>query len=617
MPFAPSRYPALGLTMLKGVLSAAGFRVTLHYATVRFARLIGTEAYNAIAESAPQDLVGDWVFADTVSAQAAGSAAYADAVLNTYENVVVDHALAAHSNAERFVDDVVRDVLADDPQVVGFTSTFAQSGASLAAARAIKALRPSVAVMFGGANCEGEMAVELVRRFPFVDAVVSGEGEAIVAELVERLARKRAIDDLPGVYAPGRAAAAPYRNTPTVTDLDALPLPDFSDFFAAHAGGPDDGAFVPELLVEASRGCWWGEKHHCTFCGLNGTALGFRSKSPERFVDELQYLVERYGTRAVAFTDNILDYRYFRTALPMLARRKLELRLFFEIKANLRRDQVATLAEAGVRYVQPGIESLDTGVLRLMRKGVTALQNVQLLRLCAEHGICVAWNLLFGFPDEDPQAYSRMAAIVPLLTHLQPPDAIGPIRLDRFSPLFDEADTLGVRNVRPARAYAHVYGEPVESLAALAYYFDFDYADGRDVRAYTRSVVQAVREWQSCYTQSDLCTVDDGAVLLVIDRRPIATSSTLALSGIERFLYAACDDIQTIAGLTRIADEVGIGVRAEDVLATCRRFVDAGLMLEDDGKFLSLAVALARVDVSSGLRQRLAAAAADLQAATA
>src|SRR3977135_2135675 len=50
----------------------------------------------------------------------------------------------------------------------------------------------------------------------------------------------------------------------------------------------------PRLVLESSRGCWWGEKHHCTFCGLNGSFMEFRSKSPDQFVDELLAMTERY-----------------------------------------------------------------------------------------------------------------------------------------------------------------------------------------------------------------------------------------------------------------------------------------------------------------------------------
>ena len=67
------------------------------------------------------------------------------------------------------------------------------------------------------------------------------------------------------------------------------------------------------------------------------------------------------------------------------------------------------MAQAGVTKIQPGIESLSSNVLRLMRKGVRAIQNVNLLRWAQYYDIDVAWNLLWGFPGETEQDYTEQA----------------------------------------------------------------------------------------------------------------------------------------------------------------------------------------------------------------
>src|SRR5262249_17493981 len=135
------------------------------------------------------------------------------------------------------------------------------------------------------------------------------------------------------------------------------------------------------------------------------------------------------------------------------------------------------LRTAGVCNIQPGIESLDDSVLRIMRKGVTAIENVQLLKWCAEIGLRPSWNLLWGFPGEPQQAFDDMIALIPKLAHLQPPVGMGTIRLDRFSPNFEQAAELGFRNVQPVSAYRSIYRLPDAELARLAYYFGFDEDD--------------------------------------------------------------------------------------------------------------------------------------------
>src|SRR5258708_15840287 len=97
--------------------------------------------------------------------------------------------------------------------------------------------------------------------------------------------------------------------------------------------------------------------------------------------------------------------KYFKTFLKLLAEKKREFGLFYEVKANLRKDQVQLLREAGIETIQPGIESLSDNVLRIMRKGVTTLQNIQLLKWCTELGLKVIFNIIWGFPGETPDDY--------------------------------------------------------------------------------------------------------------------------------------------------------------------------------------------------------------------
>src|SRR5262249_42034030 len=149
----------------------------------------------------------------------------------------------------------------------------------------------------------------------------------------------------------------------------------------------------PSIMVETSRGCWWGEHSHCTFCGLNGLGMAFRSKSPKRAVKEITELWDRYSDRAtnVLAVDNILDYRYIKTVLPQLAQQTKRFSLFYETKANLKKEQIAHFAEAHIKHIQPGIESLSSRVLKIMRKGISALHNVQMLKWCLEYNITPFW----------------------------------------------------------------------------------------------------------------------------------------------------------------------------------------------------------------------------------
>jgi len=81
----------------------------------------------------------------------------------------------------------------------------------------------------------------------------------------------------------------------------------------------------------------------------------------------------------------------------------------YQTRPELNRDELCTLFAGGVKYIQPGIESLSDVILRLMRKGTTGLRNLQLLRWCSEIGMDVTWRILHGFPGEPVSEYERMA----------------------------------------------------------------------------------------------------------------------------------------------------------------------------------------------------------------
>lgn len=204
--------------------------------------------------------------------------------------------------------------------------------------------------------------------------------------------------------------------------------------------------------------------------------MAFRSKSSERALREITELWDRYADRAanVLAVDNILDYRYINTLLPQLAQHPKRFSLFYETKANLKKQQIANFAQAHIDRVQPGIESLSTHVLKVMRKGVSALNNVQMLKWCHEYAITPYWNILWGFPGEQPEDYAQANAWAKRIFHLRPPVAFAPVRLDRFSPLFNEAQEFGIKDIKPTLAYEHIFpGLSPQERFDLAYFFEY------------------------------------------------------------------------------------------------------------------------------------------------
>jgi ribosomal peptide maturation radical SAM protein 1 len=494
-----------------------------------------------------------------------------------------------------FLQDWTDWILALEPAVVGFTSQFHQHTAALALARRLKARRPDLFLVGGGPNFRGPMGREAVVRFPFLDAAVSGEGDLVLPMLVDRVLSGQTVADLPGVFTPGTPEGpVPAEYAPVPEHLDDLPDPDTSDFDQAWAASSLASDHTPRYLLETSRGCWWGARSRCLFCGQASARLDYRSKSAVRAAHAFTALGRAHPDAPLIVTDEIINPAFFRSLLPELAHSGLGARIvYFEVRPDLDKTQLRALREAGTLRVEAGIESLSTPVLHLIRKGVTALQCLQFLKWCRELGLTPVWNWLWGFPGEPPGEYQRLARNLARVFHLAPPNYAGPFRLDRFSPYFEHPREHGLEAIAPYPAYRHVYPFPDKALDRLAYYFTCrTAAPGREVDANLELLSERIDRWKAVHPRASLAFVDEGDRLVLRDHRdPDREAAFTALDGPHRRLYLACDRIRSATQLDRLLHpEGGAAPTAEPLKDLLAPMVEQGWMAQEGDRYLALAV---------------------------
>ena len=606
MPFGQLPMPSIALAILKSTLSARGLHARTTHFTLDFAERIGVQLYSMIAVGFPgnQALAADWVFSYLLPGDFEDDPDEylrriidnedPDSLIGPVDPVSFiegfrDGLLYAREHSRLFIQECAEKLVADGAPIIGFTSTFQQNAASIAVAQEIKRLAPDTMIVMGGANCEGEMGAQLIKTYDCLDAVISGEADWIFPDFVQCVKRGESPAGIAGVHLRGAASPAPSKVS-FLKDMDSLPDCDFDDYFRQLAESDLADKVAPMVLYETARGCWWGEKAHCTFCGLNGQTMQYRRKSPARALSELASLTTRYPGRAICVVDNILDMSYFKTFIPALKEASLDADLFWEVKSNLKKSHVRQLKEANIRRIQPGVESFSSQVLTLMKKGVSGIQNIQLLKWCREIGIEPIWNILWGFPGEDPEEYRKMAAYMPMLFHLTPPITGKQIRLDRFSPNFTSSAALGFSRVRPSPAYKYVFRQNDEVTRNLAYYFAYDYADGRDIETYVAGVRLAIDDWIERHTDEEFYFTDCDDVVEVADYRAIARAQHHALAGLEREIFLLCDQAHSGPQILKAFGDRG---SEQEVAGALRRMVDDRLILELDGSYLALALSTA------------------------
>ncbi len=560
MPYGALERQALGLSLLKARLGECGIDCDIRYLNFAFAEFIGADDYRWVNYEIPYTaFAGDWSFVGALYGEKPGARErYIRNVLQETWHLSTDEIrrlLRISAMTEPFLTHCMAAIPWGEYGLIGFTSTFEQNLAS-----------PH-------------------RRIP---------------GLIFREEGISASTGPPEVF----------------KQMDNLPFPDYSDYFHELAQCTVGSSVVPTLLFESSRGCWWGAKSHCTFCGLNGSNMTFRSKSPARAIEELRYLTQTWQLEFVEAVDNILDMKYFQHMLPLLAEAGLRVQMFYEVKANLTRQHVEILRASGVNRIQPGIESLSDHVLQLMRKGSTALGNIQLLKWCREYEVSADWNLLYGFPGETKRDYEQMLRLLEAIRFLAPPTACGPVRMDRFSPYFESPGQYGMTHVQPMKVYKHLYPFPEESVRQIAYYFDYDYTPEADPRGAAEEVRRFVAEWQREPERGCLTAIerDDGSLVL-LDTRSDRLMPEVVLTGMEKTAYEYCDVAHSAEGIAKHLHDLYPQVPSteEAVTAFLASLVANHMMIRDGKRYLALAV---YVDRPKSVRDALQPSAPTAEAPT-
>ncbi|MCW3846659.1 RiPP maturation radical SAM C-methyltransferase [Sphingomonas sp. LB-2] len=532
-PFAPVDFPQLGTAVLKTACQRRGLSTRLVYGNLMLAGRIGLDLYQAVDGRMMRNMVAELLFRDhAYPAEIAAILSEPERIDHDFD---AEYAAVAAEIAPA-IEAMVDEILALRPRILGLSSTFQQNMACSAIALRVKARAPDICIVMGGANAAWPICLGLARSFPWVDHFFAGESDIDFPDFCERLIR--------GGEGPRERV---IRSAP-INDMRIVAPPDFSDYFATLRPLQAAGA-LPEwlpryLTAESSRGCWWGAKSHCTFCGLNGDdGMAFRHKPAERVCEEFDALAA-WGVPPIYMTDNIMPRQYLTDLLPRLAEAGKRFQIFYEVKSNMSQSEVDIMARGGVRMIQPGIESLASGPLRLMRKGVSAHQNIALLRDCGGVGIMVAWGIIYGFPGEAARDYAAMADLMPLLAHLQPPNAMHRIVIDRFSPLYRDNIASGIGALSTFENYRALY-PPWIDPKDVAYHFTGDYStELTGDPALLARLEGRIAEWRAGWASKPVPVLqrfdrEGGAIIL--DTRPCARRPMTRLSQAQNDALAALE----------------------------------------------------------------------------
>lgn len=610
----------MALSVLKGEAEQAGVAVAVEYGNLHLAKRLGLKQYSSLMtdlEAFP--LLGEMIFG-----QAAGFvdgdayfACVREEIQARYPAAAKMHAvcmqaygrfLAVYPKMDAFLTEMVEIVLAHQPQIVGCDITYQQKNAALALLQRIKKQKPSIMTVLGGNGCAGEAGQALADSTPFVDYVFSGEADDIFAAFCCQAASGKGKEEIHAAF-PSALIAGGQDFVHSRPSLEDAATPDFSDYFRNLEELNLAQKVDPWLLVETSRGCWWGERNRCSFCEADTQSLthGYRQKTCGKLIDELAFQSKRYGIDSFLFTDCIMSTEHIRELLAALAQSGLKLELFAEVKADLVQDNIKDLHAAGFTYLQPGMAFFhdECDLSDLLHCGKRAIKQVELLKHCQYHGVAVSWDLLKDLLGEQPGWYQEMAELLPRISHLQPPASL--------NSAFCRPDSLCVQAA--ALRGSAVYPAASSGRAAVRE-SKFPYPLGYGAPSVKRLELEVSRniwdilserieEWTTSYDggRGDRLVMGVFAQCVEInDLRKCAIRNFYTLTGVLQDIYLLAD---TAVDCDKVKEVLREKYSPAEIDAGIYWLLQAKLLLQIGGEILALAVRFPFVPYRRGRRHPL------------
>ena len=610
--------PSFALSLFRQCLNEAGLRSRVFYPMFRLSHLLGPETTKKIDLYPYTSGLEEFLFAHMTDVENGSSAEeFARFLCREFPVLPYDEVLSLISEAEekarQCVEEIAEEIARIRPGVLAVSSIFSQINGSLAVIRRVKELSPETVTLLGGTNVSGDAGAAVLRNYSSVDYVFFGEGDEVFAEVC-LIAMGRKPGPMPyGVVRHGEEIPDPVPHRMT-QDMNTVCYPDYSDFMAewdrelaGEYGPPMFGnQFVEEnkealylsgsnyaLYLEGSRGCWWGQKHPCSFCGLNGRKNAYRYKTAERICDELLAISRKYENNLFQLTDNILSFDAMERLLPMLRDSGTALRLVGEVKTNLKESDIINLKQAGFLIIQPGIESLNDHLLKLMNKGNSAAAHVAFMKYCRKHTLGMSWNLLISVPGETEEDYEELISLIPKIIHFNPPVGTFPIMFQRYSAYLEAPEKYGIE-LQPKEMYRYIYGDSDDRIRNMCLYYDLVGGEFKDhlerMQPYYDRLYRAVFEWRRIAESGEnhsLRMTETPSGLLLFDSRPCMVQPFTVLTGLTRLVFLSCDSPKSIR---QLADLLKEEAGEEEILAALDELIGLKYIVRLGSQYVSLAL---------------------------
>ncbi len=329
-----------------------------------------------------------------------------------YEIVIIDQRVDPQWHAH-----LVRE-LEQRPLLVGITCyTGPMIRRALEMVRVVRELAPEVPVLWGGVHVG--LLPEQSLHHPYVDLVARGEGEQTLLALADALASGGDIGTVPGLsFLDGdryiATPAAPYVNVSTTPDIP-YHLVDVEAYLPLYEGRRS-------LYMESSRGC----PYACTYCyNVYFNDRKWRAQEPERVIERVKYVRERYGVEDIYFTDD--DFFINAKRSRAIVERMRDIDVSWQVQGSdiiciskMDDDFLQLLRDSGFRRFTIGIETGSPRMRTLMRKEGSVDLIVRTFERLAKYNFIIYGSFIANTPGETLEDVRHSVQLMTRLHEVNP-----------------------------------------------------------------------------------------------------------------------------------------------------------------------------------------------------
>ena len=324
-----------------------------------------------------------------------------------HDLVIID----AHSqNLDQ--EETVKKILSFSPEVVGFTATTHNRLKAIGIIKELKQKNPSLMIIVGGPHFSLS-DVNALETVPEIDCVVKREGEITTKELLDVWPDRNKLKDVWGItYRDNNGQVVSNQDRPFIQNLADLPFPAWHLYDLSKYQKRIHGTDFRTIGVISARGC----PNLCTFCcnaAFSKSVL--RLRDPKNFVDELEFLKNKYGFQGFNFWDDTLTVskNHVKGICQEILDRKLNINWYARARVNTVDEEIIKIMrKAGCARISFGIESGSPRVLKEIKKNITFEQARKAVQLSSESGMIVSLNFIVNLPTETLEDLKMTADLI-------------------------------------------------------------------------------------------------------------------------------------------------------------------------------------------------------------